>query len=140
MKTSLVLIPLWVAVMGAFMNFSAPVFGDNNAISALNQATDLVHQAWNPGGDPSGNVQRTDLLKQALKLAQQAHPAKQFGGHLSKAVKAIQAALALIKSGASPDKVYDPLHDAETELRNALAYAQSIGASEPGEPPLNLPG
>jgi len=135
MKTSLVLIPFWVAVMCAFMNFSAPVFGDDKAVSLLNQATDLVHQAWNPGGDPPGDEQRTDLLKQALKLAQQAHPAKQFGGHLAKAIKDIQAALALIKSGASPDKVSDPLHDAETELRNALAHAESLGTSQPAAPP-----
>jgi hypothetical protein len=128
MNISFLSLPPWAPVIGLVLFFSAPVFAEDGSIGLLNQACDVVHQAWNPGGDPPSDVQRTDLLNQALKLIQKAHSWKHYGGHLAKAFKDIQAALSLIKSGVPPDKVTDPIHDAETELRNALAFAESVGA------------
>jgi hypothetical protein len=123
MKTSFVLNVFWVAIFGVFLSFSAPVFADGD-IDLLNQALDLVHQAWNPGGDPPSNDQRTDLLNQALKLVQQVPPAAaRYRGHRARAIDDIKAALFEIGSGDPNNKATDDIRDADFELRAAISTA-----------------
>ena len=121
MKTSFLVNALYVAIMSAFLSFSAPVFGQDTDM--LNKAFDLVHQAWNPGGDPPSDDQRTDLLNQALKLAQDA-PQHNVAGHRVKAILDIKAALAAIKDGDPDHKAGDYIRDAASELRTALSLAR----------------
>jgi hypothetical protein len=121
MKTSFVLHAFWVAMLSAILSFSAPVFGQDTDM--LNQALDLVHQAWNPGGDPPSNDQQIDLLNQALKLAQDA-PQHNVKGHRVLAVRDIKAALDLLKNGDPDHKAVEYIHDAASELRDALSIAE----------------
>ena len=117
MKTSFVLHAFWVAILSAVLTFSAPVFGDDDL---LNQAFDLVHQAWNPGGDPPSDDQRTELLTQALELAKDA-PDHHVRGHRVQAILDIKAALTLIKDGDSDHKADEYIRDAASELRTAIS-------------------
>ena len=121
MKTSFLLNAFWVAIMSAVLSFSAPVFGEDTDM--LNKAFDLVHQAWNPGGDPPTDAQRTDLLTQALKLAQDA-PQHRVAGHRVKAILEIKAALSLIKDGDPDHQAAEHIRDAASELRDALSIAE----------------
>jgi hypothetical protein len=115
----------WGVVLCAILAFSAPVFGDgtDTAADMLSQALDLVHQAWNPGGDPPSNDQRTDLLTQALKLAKES-PNHNVKGHRVQAILDIQAALALLNDGDPDNKAVEYIHDAASELRTALSIAK----------------
>ena len=121
MKISFILNALWVAVMGVILSFSSPLFGGEDT-DMLNRAFDLVHQAWNPGGDPPSDADRTNLLNQALKLAQAA-PQHHVGGHRVKAILEIKAALALIKDGDADHTAVEHIHNADSELRTALSIA-----------------
>jgi hypothetical protein len=121
MKTSFVLNAFGVAMLSAALSFSAPVFGEDTDM--LNQALDLVHQAWNPGGDPPSDDQRTDLLNQALKLAHDA-PEHHVKGHRVQAIRDIKAALSLIKNGDPDHKAVEYIRDADSELRDALSIAE----------------
>jgi len=120
MKTSPLLHAFWLAVLGAVLSFSAPVFGEDTDM--LNKAFDLVHQAWNPGGDTPSDDVRTDLLTQALTLAQNA-PEHNVKGHRVKAIFEIKAALALIKDGDPDHKAADHIRTAADELRTALSIS-----------------
>ena len=124
MKTSFILNAFWVVLICAVLNFSSPLFGDSGGDTKdmLYKAYDLVHQAWNPGGDPPSDAQRTDLLTQALKLAQTA-PQHNLRGHRAKAIDEIKAALDLIKAGDPDHKASEHLHDAASELRTAVSMA-----------------
>jgi hypothetical protein len=121
MKTSFVLNAFWVAMLSTILSFSAPVFGQDTDM--LNQAFDLVHQAWNPGGDPPSDDQQKDLLNQALKLAQDA-PQHNVKGHRVQAIRDIKAALDLLKNGDPDHKAVDYIRDAASELRDALSIAE----------------
>jgi hypothetical protein len=118
MKSSLLLNLFAVATLGTLFSFSPPALGQDAGM--LNQALDLVHQAWNPGGDPPSNAQRTDLLTKALKLAQDA-PQRHVKGHRVKAIEEIQEALDEIQKGDPDHKVDGLLHDANSELRTAIS-------------------
>jgi hypothetical protein len=122
MKNFTILRLFGITTMVAIFGFTTLGFGDEST-EMLNKALDLVHQAWNPGGDPPSNDQRTDLLNQALKLAQDA-PQHNVRGHRVKAIKDIQAALAEIKMGDPSGKAYEQIHDADSELRSALSIAE----------------
>jgi hypothetical protein len=89
----------------------------------LNQAFDLVHQAWNPEGDPPSNDERTKLLTQALKLVKDT-PDHRLKGHRVLAMRDINAALDLIKNGDPDNKAVEAIHDAAEELRTALSIAE----------------
>ena len=123
MKTSFLLNAFSIAILGAVLSFSAPLFGDDDT-DMLNKAFDLVHQAWNPGGDPPSDDVRTDLLNQALKLAQNA-PQHNVLGHRVKAILEIKAALSLIQDGDPDHKAADHIRNAASELRNAVSIANS---------------
>ena len=123
MKTSFVLNTLGVAAISAFLIFSAPVFGDDPTGDMLNQAFDLIHQAWNPGGDPPSNDERTKLLTQAMKLVKDT-PDHRLKGHRVQAMLDIRAALDLIKEGDPNNKAVESIHDAADELRTALSIAE----------------
>lgn len=88
----------------------------------LNKAFDLVHQAWNPAGDPPSNADRTDLLDQALKLAQDA-PDHHLKGHRVQAILDIKAALDELAKGDPDHKAVEYIHDADSELHTALSIA-----------------
>jgi hypothetical protein len=121
MKTSFILNAFGVALICSFLSVSSPVFGEDPDM--LNKAFDLVHQAWNPGGDPPSDDQRTDLLTQALKLAQAA-PDRRVRGHRVKAILEIKAALVLIKDGDTDHKAGDHIREAASELRTAISIAE----------------
>jgi hypothetical protein len=120
MKTSIIFTALWVAIMSGLLTLSAPVYGEG--ADMLNQARDLVHQAWNPGGDAPSDAQRTDLLTQALELAKDS-PQRHVARHRLTAILDIKAALLEIKRGDPDHKVTDYLRDADLELRTALSIA-----------------
>ncbi len=109
------------AVIGLAISFSPLVADDNTDM--LNKALDLVHQAWNPAGDPPSDAQRTDLLNQALKLAKAA-PDHHLRNHRVQAILDIKAALTEIQAGDADHKAADYMQDADSELRTAISIAQ----------------
>ena len=100
-------------------------FGDDAPVSAgmLNQAYDLVHQAWNPDGDPPSAADRTTLLTKALKLTQEA-PDHHLRGTRVAAARDIRAALDALKAGQSDHAVTELIHTASEDLRTALSLSQ----------------
>jgi len=122
MKTSLLRSAFFIAILSAAFTFSAPAIGDDST-SMLSQAFDLVHQAWNPGGDPLSADQRIDLLTKALKLAQGA-PQHNVKGHRVKAIQDIRSALDLLKNGDPDSKAVEYIHDAASELRTSVSMAE----------------
>jgi hypothetical protein len=121
MKISLLFRVLATAAVGTVLVFGASAYGEDSDM--LNQALDLVHQAWNPGGDPPSDADRTQLLNKALTLAQNA-PEHRVRGHRVQAILDIKAALALIKDGDADHKATEMIHDAADQLRDALTIAQ----------------
>jgi hypothetical protein len=114
---------LLVLIGVASLIFSFSALADDPTPDMLNQALDLVHQAWNPGGDAPSNAQRTDLLTRALKLAQQA-PDRHLKMHRAQAIQDIDLALAEIQKGDPDQKATGYIRDADSELRSALSIAQ----------------
>jgi hypothetical protein len=111
---------LGIAVMCSVLCFSAPLFG---AQPEINQALDLVHQAWGPSADtPPTNDQRTTLLKQALDLLKNC-PDHHVKGHRVAAIKDIETALDLLKNGDPDGKAVESIHDADSQLRDAASIA-----------------
>ncbi|MCE0522778.1 MAG: hypothetical protein LV480_07695 [Methylacidiphilales bacterium] len=104
--------------MSAFLTFSTPAFGESDDM--LKQAEDLVHQAWNPAGDPPSYAQRTDLLTQAMKLLQNV-PQHYLKGLRVQAINDIKAALYEIKQGDPNNKATSYIRDADSRIRSALA-------------------
>ncbi len=86
----------------------------------LQQSEDLVHQAWNPAGDPPSDEQRTQLLTKALELAKSAPPHR-VHRHRVQAMQMIKATLGEIKKGDPNKKVNGMLKDADAELREAIS-------------------
>jgi hypothetical protein len=124
MKNSFILPTFAVVIITAMICLSSPLFGyGDDETAMLNKAYDLVHQAWNPGDDPPSDTERTDLLNQALKLAQDA-PQHNVKGHRVKAILEIKAALALIKAGDADHQAVEHIHQAADELRTALSIAE----------------
>ena len=121
MKITFIRRTLLVAATSTALGFALPVFGDDNT-DMLNQAEDLVHKAWNPGGDAPSNDQRTDLLNQAMKLAQDA-PDHHLKGHRVQAILDIKAALSELQKGDPDNKAKEYIHDADTELRTCVSIA-----------------
>jgi hypothetical protein len=123
MKTSFLVRSLVVGVVCSALNLAGPVRGDDTVSDMLNQSFDLVHQAWNPGGDAPSVADRIDLLTKALKLAQEA-PSNHLRGHRVQAIQDIQAALAILKNGDPDGKAVEPIHDAADQLQDALTISQ----------------
>ena len=86
----------------------------------LKQAEDLVHQAWNPAGDPPSNDQRTQLLTKAVDLAKNA-PQHRVHGHRVHAILLMRSALDELKNGDPGNKVSGYLKDADSELRESFS-------------------
>ena len=120
-QTPFIRCSLLLAVISLALSFS-PIRADDNT-DMLNKALDLVHQAWNPAGDPPSDAQRTDLLNQALKLAQAA-PDHHLKKHRVQAILDIKAALTEIQGGDADHKAADYMQDADSELRTAISIAQ----------------
>ncbi len=107
----------------AIFGTATPVFaGDDGAV--LKQAEDLVKQAWNPGGDPPGNDQRTQLITKAIELAK-SEPDRRLHHQRQNAVRLLQAALDTLKGGDPDNKVTGMLQDADRDLRNAMETAEA---------------
>lgn len=126
MKTSLMTQALAGVVVGGALGCATPIFGDDAAQVAagmLNQAYDLVHKAWNPGGDPPSAAEQTDLLTKALKLTQDA-PDHHLRGTRVQAVLDLKAALAMLKNGDPDHKLNDLIHTAADDLRAAASLAE----------------
>ena len=125
MNTSLLLRVLTLVVLGGVLGLATPAFGDAAPVSAgmLNQAYDLVHQAWNPGGDPPSNAVRIDLLTKALPLVKDA-PDHHLKGTRVQAMRDIKAALDVLKAGDPDHKAGDLIHTVAEELRDALSLSQ----------------
>jgi hypothetical protein len=125
MKTSLILRVFMLVILGGVLGLTAPAFGDAAPVSAdlLNQAYDLVHQAWNPGGDPPSDAQRTELLTKALGLIKDA-PDHHLKGTRVQASRDIKAALDMLKAGDPDHKAGDLIHTAAEELRDAISLSQ----------------
>jgi hypothetical protein len=108
----------WV-LLAAVLAWSMPVRADDDA-DALKQAEDLVHQAWNPGGDAPPRDQQEDLLQKAIDLAVHA-PQHRVHGHRVHAIELMRGALDLLKNGDADNKVPDLLRNADSELREAIS-------------------
>lgn len=101
------------------MSGSLPALANDTADN-LKQAAQLVHEAWNPAGDPLSDDKRTELLAKALDLAVNS-PQRHVHGHRVKAIAFIRAALDDIKNGDPDKKVNGLLHDADSELRESIS-------------------
>ena len=110
-------------VAGAFLGYATPVFANDDG-DVLKQSEDLLKQAWNPGGDPPSNDQRTDLLTKAIELAKTESDHRLHGQRM-KAVRDMQLAIDTIKAGDPDNKVNGILQDADRELRNAIERAEA---------------
>jgi hypothetical protein len=111
------------AILGAILGWPvAAVAGDDGDL--LKQAEDLVHQAWNPGGDAPSNDDRTQLINKAIELAQK-EPDHRLHGTRVEAIRLLKAALEQIKNGDPDNRVSGELQDADRELRDAMEGAQS---------------
>jgi hypothetical protein len=121
MKTSPFLTAFSIAFLGTVLFSSTPLLADESDM--LNKAFDLVHQALNPGGDPPSDAERTDLLKQAVDLAENS-PDHQLAGHRVKAIRDIKAALFLLKDGDADHHADAYIRDASVELRAAIALVE----------------
>jgi hypothetical protein len=109
------------ALLGVLLIGSVPALAESTDM--LNQALDLVHKAWNPAGDPPSDKDRIDLLTKAMSLAQNA-PQHRTRGHRVQAINDIKAALSEIQRGDPDNKVTGYLHDADSELRDALSIVE----------------
>lgn len=107
----------WILLL-AVVCWSMPLRADDDA-DMLKKAEDLVHQAWNPGGDPPPQSQQLDLLKQAIDLAVQA-PQHRVHGHRVHAIQLLKTAVDQIKLGDPNHQVYGLLKDADEELRQSI--------------------
>ncbi|MEI9999744.1 MAG: hypothetical protein WDO13_11590 [Verrucomicrobiota bacterium] len=105
--------------MIAAFTLGAPARAQDND-DLLKQAEDLVHQAWNPGGDPPSDDQRLQLLTKAEDLARKA-PQRHVHHHRKQAVLLIGAIVDQIKAGDPDKKVDSMLKDADAELREAVS-------------------
>jgi hypothetical protein len=121
MKTSFIRQALVVFSLCCILGSPAPLFG---AEQDLNQAFDLVHQAWNPSGEAldMSNDKRTDLLTQAMKILQ-ASPNHHLKKHRVNAIAAIKSALEELKKGDPDNKAAEFIHTADSELRDAMEIA-----------------
>jgi len=117
MKKSLALNLLWVAILGALLTYSSPVFGVSHVM--MLQAQDLIHQAWNPSGKKPSDAKRLKLLNQALQLFAD-DPYEGYGGHKKKAIRYVHAAIDQINLGDPDNKVNDYLQDAVDQCRSAI--------------------
>ena len=117
MKISFARVVTFSALVGLLLS-ARPLPADPPEM--LSKAEDLVHQAWNPGGDPPPDDQRLDLLTKALKLAQDAGQ-RHVHGHRVKAIALIKDAMDTIKSGDAEHKAGGMLKDADAELRESLS-------------------
>ena len=123
MKISLIRLSICGAVAGAMLGWSSVAWaGDEGDL--LKQAQDLVHQAWNPGGNPPSNDQRTQLLTKALELTK-AEPDHHLHRNRLEAMRLMRAALEEIKIGDPNNKVTADLQDADRALREAIEDAQA---------------
>jgi len=123
MKISLTCFGLCGAAAVSILGWSTPAFaGDDGAL--LDQAEHLVHQAWNPGGDPPSNEDRTQMLNKAIELAQK-EPDHHLRGTRVEAIRLMRAALEEIKTGDPDNKLNSDLQEADRALRDAMEAAQS---------------
>jgi len=122
MKTSYLLSAFLVAIVGIFLSFSPPAFGDDGSRDMLSQALDLVDQAWSSQGEQISNEQRIDLLKKALPLIQNA-PGRNFHGHRANAIEAVNAALGVLKRGDPYHTATEVIRKASDQLRAAMSIA-----------------
>ena len=125
MRNSIVRFAVGSVAVGAILGWAAPAYaGDDGAL--LKQAEDLVHQAWNPGGDPPSNDDRTQLLTKAIELAAK-EPDHRLAGRRVEAIRLIKAALEEMKNGDPENRVNGDLQDADRALRDAMEGAESHG-------------
>jgi hypothetical protein len=123
MKTSIIHYATCCATLGAILGWpTSALAGDDGDL--LKQAEDLVHQAWNPGGDAPSNDDRTQLINKAIELTQK-EPDHHLHGTRVEAIRILKAALEEIKNGDPNNRVTGELQDADRELRDAMEGAQS---------------
>jgi hypothetical protein len=114
---------LCAVVTGVILGYATPVFaGDDGDV--LKQSEELLKQAWNPGGDPPSDADRTDLLTKAIALAK-SEPDHRLHRTRMEAVRLMQLAVDTIKAGDADHKVNGLLQDADRDLRNAIETAES---------------
>ena len=123
MKKSVVRCVLCLVSMGVILGLSARAFADDDG-DLLKQSEDLLKQAWNPGGDPPSNDQRTELLGKAIALAQK-EPDHRLARNRVAAIQSMKAALEEIKAGDPNNKANEDMQDADRDLRDAIAIAES---------------
>jgi hypothetical protein len=108
---------------GAIFGSASPAFAGDDG-DAMKQAEDLVKQAWNPGGDPPSNDDRTQLITKAITLAQ-SEPDHNLRGQRVLAIRELQLAIETIKAGGPDSKVTGLLQEADRDLRTAIGNAES---------------
>jgi hypothetical protein len=114
---------LCAITVGAILGSALPAFaGDDGDV--LKQAEDLVKQAWNPGGAPPSNDDRTQLITKAIALAQ-SEPDHRLRGQRAKAIRELQLAIETLKAGDPDNKVTGMLVEADRGLRNSIEKAEA---------------
>lgn len=114
MKTSNVLAMVWVAILGSVLFFSSPAYASGDPL--IEKARDLLHEAWNPAGDPPSDAKRTELLNSALENLKKS--AAVYHGQRAKAIEKVKLALEEISKGDKDGKAKDYIRDAVDLLRD----------------------
>jgi hypothetical protein len=122
MKKSLIFHLLLVAILGAVLTLSSPVFAVSHFM--MLEAQNLIHKAWSPGNPPPSDADRIKLLNQALQVFAD-DPGVGYQGHRKRAIRYVHAAIEQIKLGDPYHKVNDYLQDAVDQCRDALADADN---------------
>ncbi len=113
---------LCAVVIGVSLGYATPAFAMDDG-DALKQAEGLVKQAWNPGGDPPSDADRTDLLTKAIALIK-SEPDRRLHRKRMDAQRLVQLAIDTIKAGDADHKVNGMLQDADRDLRDAISTAE----------------
>jgi hypothetical protein len=113
MKTTRFLTFFWLALLGVTLILSSPAMAD---APKADDVREILEKAWNPSGDAPSNADRTDMLKQAMKLLKSMTVG--YHGHRMKAMKFIDSALYELDKGDPDHKVTDLIHSAVSEVRD----------------------
>jgi hypothetical protein len=90
----------------------------------MQNAMDLIHKAWNPGGKTPSNAKRMQYLTQAMQFLQDDPYRGNGTGYNRERIKAmryVRSAMLEIQQGDPYKLVWDYLQDAEDACRSALS-------------------
>lgn len=120
MKKFLTLSFVLIAVVALVFTSAMPARAESHAM--MQQALNLIHKAWHPGGKAPSVEKRTQLLEQALVLLRN-DPYEHYQGHREKAIRYVNTALFAMHNDFPPEQVNNYLQDAVRQCQDALSDA-----------------